>query len=496
ATLAPDGSTITLTPGKEFNILKVSNNAIVPTSQYMIEGYYSDEACTTKAVPSQAGSYYIKVVPKSSSSTVKGYIIIPLEVSTNDSLVISTIQSQYWTGSTVTPALSVHPSTDVSKTLTANTDYAAAYSSNIGPGAATATVTGKSIYDGKTATATFSILKSIENCTITADNTAYTGERTTPTVVVTDGNTQLTQGTDYVVASIENNVKVNKKGKVTVEGIGYYYGTGTAKFSVVKVYTSSSSSSSSSSKTTSSSSSKSTSSTASTSSSSTAAADTATTTTTNTVSGTENISPTNGNGYVSTGTQVPVDSGDTDFENSTATVNGTTDNYVVKITKSSAADAEFRQALENEYGNIDAYRYYAMDISLYDETGTTKIDDPQGVSVTLTVPLPDETALYGGNNQAAAVGSSGNLEDLSTRFTTIDGKACATFTATHFSTYGFYVDTNNLSANGSLDSTPKTGDPISPKWFLSLGLAALSMFLFLKRDPISAPAVQRVKAAR
>ena len=194
---------------------------------------------------------------------------------------------------------------------------------------------------------------------------------------------------------------------------------------------------------------------------------------------------------------MPVDSGDTDFENSTATVNGSTDNnYVVKITKSSAADAEFRSALESQYGNIDAFKYYAMDISLYDETGTTKIDNPQGVSVTLTVPLPDETVSYGGNNQAAAVGSIGNLEDLSTRFTTIGGKACATFTATHFSTYGFYVDTNNLSANGSLDSTPKTGDPISPKWFLSLGLAALSMFLFLKRDPIPVPAVERVRPAR
>ncbi|SFL15316.1 Leucine rich repeat-containing protein [Lachnospiraceae bacterium KH1T2] len=500
ATLAPDGSTIALTPGKEFNLLLVSNNSIIPASQYMIEGYYSDAECTTKAVPSQAGSYYIKVVPRGSSSTLKGYIIIPLEVSTNDSLIISSIQNQYWTGSTVTPALSVHPSTDISKTLTANQDYSAAYSSNIGPGAATASVKGKSIYDGKTATATFSILKSIENCTVHADNTAYTGERTTPTVVVTDGSKQLTQGTDFVVSNIENNVKINKKGKVTVEGIGYYYGSKTAKFSVLKVYTSSSSSSSKSSSSSSSSrsTSSSSSSTASSSSSSAAAATSdATTTSTNTVPGTENVSPANGNGYVSTGTQVPVDSGDTDFENSTATVNGSTDNnYVVKITKSSAADAEFRSALESQYGNIDAFKYYAMDISLYDETGTTKIENPQGVSVTLTVPLPDETVSYGGNNQAAAVGSIGNLEDLSTRFTTIGGKACATFTATHFSTYGFYVDTNNLSANGSLDSTPKTGDPISPKWFLSLGLAALSMFLFLKRDPIPVPAVERVRPAR
>nr|MCR4744637.1 hypothetical protein [Lachnospiraceae bacterium] len=110
------------------------------------------------------------------------------------------------------------------------------------------------------------------------------------------------------------------------------------------------------------------------------------------------------------------------------------------------------------------------------------------------IPLPDSLALYGGNNQAAAVSHSGDLENLSTRFTSIDGKDCASFTATHFSTYGFYVDTNNLSAGNSLDSTPKTGDPISPKWFLSLGLAALSVFLFLKKDPL--PAKARVRVAR
>ena len=84
----------------------------------------------------------------------------------------------------------------------------------------------------------------------------------------------------------------------------------------------------------------------------------------------------------------------------------------------------------------------------------------------------------------AAVSHDGDLENLSTRFTMIDGSPCATFTATHFSPYGFYVDVNNLSA-GSLDSTPKTGDPISPKWVLSIGLAALSIFLFLKKDPVS-----------
>ena len=32
--------------------------------------------------------------------------------------------------------------------------------------------------------------------------------------------------------------------------------------------------------------------------------------------------------------------------------------------------------------------------------------------------------------------------------------------------------------------TPKTGDPIHPKWFLSLGMASIALILFFKRDKV------------
>ena len=153
------------------------------------------------------------------------------------------------------------------------------------------------------------------------------------------------------------------------------------------------------------------------------------------------------------------------------------------ISKDAQTDSEFREALEKEYGDLTDIRYYAMDISLYSPDGVTKIPAPEGVKVTLTVPLPNDMAVYGGNNKVGAVVNGDQLEKLGVRFSSIDGQPCATFTATHFSPYGFYVDINNLSAAGDLDATPKTGDPISPKWFFSIGLAALSIFLFLKKDP-------------
>lgn len=165
----------------------------------------------------------------------------------------------------------------------------------------------------------------------------------------------------------------------------------------------------------------------------------------------------------------------------TANVNGSTDNFIVKITETDEATRAVAAALTNKYGTLDNILYYAMDISLYDSTGTTKISDTTGLSVDITIPIPDSLVAYGGNNMAGAVINGDQLESLNENFTTINGVPCIRFRATHFSPYTIYVDTGNL-VEGMLDTTPKTGDPIHPKWFLSLGLACVSMILFLKRD--------------
>lgn len=170
----------------------------------------------------------------------------------------------------------------------------------------------------------------------------------------------------------------------------------------------------------------------------------------------------------------------------TANVNGSSDNFVVKISETDEATQAVAAALTKKYGSLENILYYAMDISLYDSTGTTKITDTTGLSVDITIPLPDALLSYGGNNMAGAAINynpleNAQLEEISEKFTTINGVPCITFTATHFSPYTVYVDTGNLT-EGMLDVTPKTGDPIHPKWFLSLGLACLSIILFMKKD--------------
>lgn len=177
-----------------------------------------------------------------------------------------------------------------------------------------------------------------------------------------------------------------------------------------------------------------------------------------------------------------------------ATVNGSSDNFVIKITENSDATEAVVRALMAEYGSLDNIKYFPMDISLYDSTGTNKITDTTGLSVSITLPLPDSLITYAGNNKVAGVVND-RLDKLSAKFTTISGVSCITFTAEHFSPYVIYVDTANLSAGGSADSTPKTGDGIHPKWFLSIGLACLSFVMFMQKDKRK-PQKAKVKAAQ
>lgn len=162
------------------------------------------------------------------------------------------------------------------------------------------------------------------------------------------------------------------------------------------------------------------------------------------------------------------------------TVHGSSDNFVIKITEDTDATEEVLKALLNEYGSVKNLKYFPMDISLYDSTGKTKITDTSGLSITITLPLPDSMIKYAGNNKVAGVVNE-RLDKLSTRFATIDGVACVTFTAEHFSPYVIYVDVTDLSSPGTTDSSPKTGD-IHPKWFFVMGLGCLAVFLFLKKD--------------
>lgn len=202
-----------------------------------------------------------------------------------------------------------------------------------------------------------------------------------------------------------------------------------------------------------------------------------TTTNNNGGNGTTGTTTTNGSGdelYISK-------NGISNKDVGNANVSGSTDNFVVKITDTEDAAELAKQALLNKYGTLDGIAYFPMDISLYDASGNNQITDTYGLNVTVTMPIPDALIQYGGNAHVAAV-ENGYLNELTPRFTTIDGIGCISFVPPHFSPYVIYVDTNNLVAGQTFDSTPQTGDPIHPKWFLATGMACLSIFLFVSGD--------------
>lgn len=197
-----------------------------------------------------------------------------------------------------------------------------------------------------------------------------------------------------------------------------------------------------------------------------------------TVSGNQ-TSTTNNNRYeTDDGTKVVVTkTGISNKDLVSAKISGSNDNFIVKISDSTDAREAVEEALLKKYGSLDNIKFFAMDISLYDSTGTTKIENTNGITVTITIPLPDALVGYAGNNKVGAVKTNGEFETLGSRLTSINNVACISFDAEHLSPYAIYVETDNLTS-GVTDVTPTTGDPIHPKWFLSIGLALLSVLMF------------------
>ena len=194
--------------------------------------------------------------------------------------------------------------------------------------------------------------------------------------------------------------------------------------------------------------------------------------------------PSGGSGNTGGGngdTSIEIDKDDISNEDKAgATVDGSNDNYVIKITNTNEARVLVEAALMDKYGTLENLSYSSMDISLYDSTGKNKITDTKGIKINITIPIPDDLIQYAGNNRVAAV-VDGKLEVLKTKFVTIDGVKCVQFTATHFSPYTVYVDKSNLMS-GVIDDTPQTGDFLHPKWFVVIALGCMSAVLFLKKD--------------
>ena len=143
-------------------------------------------------------------------------------------ITVSSIAAVTYNGSAQTPAVTVK---DGTTTLVNGIDYIVSYSNNTNAGTATVTITGMGNYGG-TRTPHFTIKpKNASSLTISSiAPVTYNGLAQTPIVMVEDGNTTLTKGTDYTV-SYSNNINVGTA-TMTITGKGNYTGTNTANFTI------------------------------------------------------------------------------------------------------------------------------------------------------------------------------------------------------------------------------------------------------------------------
>ena len=205
AVTVTDG-TKTLTSGTDYT-LSYSNNTNVGTATITITG-----------IGDYAGTKTLNF--RINAKSVSGF-------------TLSSIAAQTYTGSALTPSLTVK---DGTKTLTNGTDYSLSYSNNTNAGTATVTLTGKGNYTGTRST-TFTIsAKAVSALTVSsiADQT-YTDSAITPAVTVKDGTKTLTKGTDYTL-SYSNNTNVGTA-TVTITGKGNYTGTKKVTFAITEKIT-------------------------------------------------------------------------------------------------------------------------------------------------------------------------------------------------------------------------------------------------------------------
>lgn len=88
-----------------------------------------------------------------------------------------------------------------------------------------------SFYD----TFAINVVKSVQGCEIVIDDSSvYDGEEKTPSVLVKDGNSVLTEGEDYTVSYSNNVIAGTDTASATIVGIGEYVGTKVVNYSIGK----------------------------------------------------------------------------------------------------------------------------------------------------------------------------------------------------------------------------------------------------------------------
>lgn len=174
-----------------------------------------------------------------------------------------------------------------------------------------------------------------------------------------------------------------------------------------------------------------------------------------------------------------------------AVLDGVEGGYILRIADSGEARKSIQDAYKEVYGNTPS-NLQAYEITLQEAGTSIPITGLGKQTMEITIPFPK--GIGGENLHVVCLDANGQLEEVDSRITAVDGVDCITFAAGHFSSYGIYnyisgntaVVSNGqavfTSSSGIRDASPDTGDiSIHPKWFLGAGLFFAGLALFFYR---------------
>lgn len=174
--------------------------------------------------------------------------------------------------------------------------------------------------------------------------------------------------------------------------------------------------------------------------------------------------------------------------------------YIVTLAQNKEEEEQLREALEKGYGAVTQENFLSFDLSMKTSKGNVEIQNLGKERLTVTIPVSStwiDTPIV-----AVCLDNNGQLEFSACKQYASGTNSYVTFEAKHFSPYGLYQGENVPQSfkdafdakiamrkgaefdidYGRKDVSPDTGDYLEPKWFLAIGLLALALFLFFKKD--------------
>lgn len=157
---------------------------------------------------------------------------------------------------------------------------------------------------------------------------------------------------------------------------------------------------------------------------------------------------------------------------------GITDDYLLTIDELQADKTDIEEAYKRIYAVEPPKNTTYYDINLYEPTKNIALTKFGKQALKITLSLPDKVSSR--NLHVICTDNNGQLEDLSYEVKAIEDELYVVFDISHTGYYAIYsLPDNSVITAAGLDISPDTGDYLNPKWFLSIGLLALSLILFL-----------------